>query len=161
MQRHTSRRAHLSSDQACISQVLERRTLLSAWGVVDDYQLAGGQAASGHSMATDAAGNVYAIGSARDSNGRSHGIVREKLAGSATWLTIEDYPGAGASGAYFYAVAADGAQSFAGPTAPASAGLFFSPKTTTSAAASNAALSLEPEVNDSMSVSALVDAAVA
>ncbi|HEV2687166.1 MAG TPA: hypothetical protein VGV35_01390, partial [Bryobacteraceae bacterium] len=98
-----------SANQILLPERLESRTLLSAWTIADDYQLAAGQIASGHSMASDSAGNVYAIGSAHDSSNRSHGIVREKLAGSTTWSTIEDYPAASVSGTSFYAVAVDSA----------------------------------------------------
>ncbi|HSZ58870.1 MAG TPA: hypothetical protein VK797_24735 [Tepidisphaeraceae bacterium] len=86
---------------------LESRTLLSAWGTIDNYQLATGWNAGAAAMAMDSAGNVYAAGYAQDSSGRTHGIVREKLAGSANWSTIEDY----ISGtlATFKAIAIDGA----------------------------------------------------
>src|SRR5438045_1659070 len=87
------------------SDALERRTLLSAWPVVDDYQLAAGQLAVNQVMATDSAGNVYSAGSARASQFNSHAVLREKLAGSTTWNTILDYTAPGQSNGTFYGIA--------------------------------------------------------
>ena len=94
-------------------EMLEARTLLSAWPTVDTYQLSAGNSSSAEAMATDSAGNVYAAGQAMDSAGHWHGIVRKQAAGSSTWTTIEDYTVPTTlktyGGAVFRAIAIDGA----------------------------------------------------
>ena len=73
------------------AELLESRTLLSAWSTVDTYHLGAQWGSFATAMASDAAGNVYAAGRAVDSSGNAqHAIVREKLSGSASWTTIED-----------------------------------------------------------------------
>jgi hypothetical protein len=92
MQPHISRRSRKHASKSSFNpELLESRTLLSAWGTVDNFQLAAGQSAYAKAMATDSGGNVYAAGFAYDSAGHSHGIIREKLAGGTSWTTIEDY----------------------------------------------------------------------
>jgi hypothetical protein len=72
---------------------LESRRLLSGWGTVDDFQNGSGQPpAHVEEMTADAYGNVYAVGYASDRAGIRHGIVREKLGGTANWETILDLP---------------------------------------------------------------------
>ena len=70
---------------------LERRTMLSGWTTIDDYAPAASTGAVYYDIATDAGGNVYAVGEHDPSGGPAHGIVREKPAGSDTWTTLLDY----------------------------------------------------------------------
>jgi hypothetical protein len=62
---------------------------MSAWGTVDTYQLTPGGFSEPAAMAGDAAGNVYASGRGLNASGTYDGIVREKVAGSGSWATIE------------------------------------------------------------------------
>ena len=61
-------------------EFLERRTLMSGW---TDSDLVTGSLAQVTAMAADTAGNIYAVGSPG-----SGAIVREKLAGASSWVTI-------------------------------------------------------------------------
>ena len=82
--RSASRRPH---GRAFLPELLESRTLLSAWGTVVNYQLVTGMDTSSAGTACDAAGNVYAAGTANTSNG-AYGVVLEKPNGSSTWNTV-------------------------------------------------------------------------
>jgi hypothetical protein len=101
-----SRRAR-KANRTLRPERLEARTFLSAWPVVDSFQLASEQISESQAMATDAAGNVYAAGSARDSAGNTHAIIREKAAGGTIWTTVEDFSPNGF--AAFHAMAIDAA----------------------------------------------------
>src|SRR4051794_9548798 len=69
---------------------LEPRHLLSGWATVDDFP----QQAAYLDVASDAAGNVYAVGSeGYGTNPRA--IVRKKPAGSSAWSTVLEQPAAG------------------------------------------------------------------
>src|SRR5690348_3509187 len=95
--RSTLGRAHPIRKTSCRFESLECRRLFS-WGSVDDFQLAPGQPARILQLATDTAGNVYAVGDAHAADGSVHGIVRQKLSNSATWSTLLDQPGASFTG---------------------------------------------------------------
>jgi len=70
-------------------QSLETRRLLSgSWTTIEEYNPAPDHGVY-YDVAADAAGNVYAVGE-RDASNGEHGIVREKPAGSATWITLLD-----------------------------------------------------------------------
>jgi hypothetical protein len=72
------------------AEQLEPRVLLSGWATVDDLP----DQAAYLDIASDANGNVYAVGMAGyGTNPRA--IVREKPAGSTTWSTLLQQPGIG------------------------------------------------------------------
>lgn len=119
---------------AARSEVLEGRTLLSAWGTINTYSYPGGSPrtnsagsyieTAAYSITADAAGNMYAAGQAYDSAGTRHAILLERFAGSAAtnWSTIQDIPNAG-----FNKMAIDGAGDLlvTGQSAPYSSGAWF------------------------------------
>ena len=68
---------------------LESRVLMSAFSTVDSFELSPGHSSGTQTMAADAAGNVYAVGSAANSAGIDVGVVREKPVGGSTWNTVD------------------------------------------------------------------------
>ena len=88
---NATRKENASRQLSCRVEPLEGRTLLSAWSTV-----AAGSSINGgdvQSMATDAAGNVYAVGSTTDANPNDAGIpmVWEKPAGGS-WQQFTSVP---------------------------------------------------------------------
>lgn len=71
-------------------------TTASGWTITDDYQSPGAFTVA-NALAVDrssnpaTAGTVYAVGYGKDAAGHYEGFVREKLPGSSTWRTVQDY----------------------------------------------------------------------
>ena len=78
-------RTRNSPGTSCRMEPLEGRTLLSAWSTVDSLPMSNVGVAG---MTADKAGNVYAVGDILDSNGKYDSVIREKVAGSASWTTL-------------------------------------------------------------------------
>lgn len=60
------------------------------WAVIDQVQLAAGNSAYCADIACDGLGNVYAVGSAMDSSGRPHWLVRRSSLAESQWVTVHD-----------------------------------------------------------------------
>jgi hypothetical protein len=98
----TTRRSRHSARRVFKPEPLESRTLLSAWGTVNDYNA--GSAPTVGPMTSDTSGNVYACAKVVVGN-NGYGVVLEKPSGSSTWNTIENAAGVSA----FNAIAVDNA----------------------------------------------------
>src|SRR5439155_24315573 len=72
-----------------VTELLERRTLMSTWTTVD----ADPNGLSINSMAADRTGNVYAAGDLTDAAANVFPVLKQKTAGGATWSTIFTKPG--------------------------------------------------------------------
>jgi len=67
---------------------MEDRILFAGWATVDDVTSASTCRIGG--IASDATGNVFAVGTFTDNAGFEHGIVHEKAAGATTWAPLLD-----------------------------------------------------------------------
>lgn len=63
----------------------------STWSAVDTYLLHAPQYSYATNVATDTAGSIYVIGSARDAALAYHWVVRKSTDAGATWSTVSDY----------------------------------------------------------------------
>jgi hypothetical protein len=88
---------------------LEGRMLMS-FSTADTFQISPGHAAIAQAMAADEAGDVFAVGYANNAANVQVGVVREKLAGSAAWTTVNVFSYAAGKPTTFrgVAVAPDG-----------------------------------------------------
>lgn len=81
-----------NTTRVAAAEGLERRTLLSSWTTVDDFQVAPGHSSGTLGIAADPAGNVYAVGAGLDVKGAPYGFVREKHIGDDQWRTTATLP---------------------------------------------------------------------
>jgi hypothetical protein len=69
------------------------------WVASDVYQLSPNQTAYCHGLAADDLGNIYAVGSAQDSGGTQHWLVRKYYPTLHTWVTVDDQGASSGGGA--------------------------------------------------------------
>lgn len=71
-----------------IIERVEDRILFAGWSTVDDVASPPNSVGRFSDMASDAAGDVFAVGTTTDSAGVWHGIVHEKAAGATAWAPL-------------------------------------------------------------------------
>ena len=87
--------------------LVRSKTEEGSWVTSDEFVLSGSGASSALSLAVGEGGDIYAAGSATDSSGFQHAIVRLYDAESQTWSTFMDYQESGSEESLAQGIAVD------------------------------------------------------